>query len=141
MQNLIFLSLCLLTTATNSALGTLSIAEANTGEHKETNSLFYQACDNGSWETFSQLLHTTEVNIYETNKNGWTPLHMCVVRGDYKKVKALTDTFGYTNIQDNQGSTPLFLAAVVGNADIVGLLLNSGEDVTTPYMLKDGKNF
>ncbi len=127
MKNFILISLCLLLTAQSIAMETLSRAEISA----ETNSTFYQACENGPFERFYKLLHETKVNIHETNHNGWTPLHMCVVHGDYKKVKAFIEKYGYTDAQDNQGCTALFLAAVVGNEDITELLLTSGAQVNT----------
>ena len=52
-----------------------------------------------------------------------------VLAGSGEVVKLLSDKGASLNCRDNDGETPLHLAATTGNADIAKILLEHGADV------------
>lgn len=100
---------------------------------------FYKACETNDVKTFNELLPNVKVEtLIETNQHGWTPLHELAIRGNEPFVKLYLERFrGITiqsnekyiplyDIQDKDGSSPLFYAALSGNSSITELLLDAG---------------
>lgn len=76
------------------------------------------------------LIKSTEIDINQKDKNGYTPLHFAVQNNAYDVVKALLQKGANVNIQDKFGNTPLF-KSVTENTDlkITQTLIHSGADI------------
>lgn len=66
----------------------------------------------------------------DVNKTGWTPLHYAASGAKKNIIEILLENSAYIDAESPNGSTPLMLAAMYGNADCVRLLLESGADPT-----------
>jgi ankyrin repeat protein len=66
----------------------------------------------------------------DVNKTGWTPLHYAASGAKMNIIEILLEHSAYIDAESPNGSTPLMLAAMYGNADCVRLLLESGADPT-----------
>jgi ankyrin repeat protein len=67
----------------------------------------------------------------EVNKPGWTPLHYAASRAEpdsVDMVRLLLEHHAYIDAESPNRSTPLMLAAMYGNRDLVPLLLEEGAD-------------
>lgn len=67
----------------------------------------------------------------EVNKPGWTPLHYATSRAEpdsVAMVRLLLEHHAYIDAESPNRSTPLMLAAMYGNRDLVPLLLEEGAD-------------
>lgn len=67
----------------------------------------------------------------EVNKPGWTPLHYAASRAEPDSadmVRLLLEHHAYIDAESPNRSTPLMLAAMYGNRDLVPLLLEEGAD-------------
>ncbi|MDP3522075.1 MAG: ankyrin repeat domain-containing protein [Hydrogenophaga sp.] len=67
------------------------------------------------------------------NKTGWTPLHYAATHpgeGAPALVKLMLDHHAYIDAASPNGSTPLMLAAMYGNRQVVAQLLDAGADAT-----------
>jgi ankyrin repeat protein len=67
----------------------------------------------------------------DVNKTGWTALHYAATGGFPEIVQLLIDNFAYIDAESPNGSTPLMMAAMYGNAATVKVLLDGGAD---PYI-------
>lgn len=78
------------------------------------------------------LIQSTEIDINQKDKNGYTPLHFAVQNNAYDVVKTLLLKGANVNIQDKLGNTPLF-KSVTENTDlkITQALIHSGADIHT----------
>lgn len=76
------------------------------------------------------LIQSTEIDINQKDKNGYTPLHFAVQSNTYDVVKVLLDKGANADIQDKFGNTPLF-KSVTENTDlkITQALIHSGADI------------
>jgi ankyrin repeat protein len=76
----------------------------------------------GSVET----LHTV---VFESaDKEGWTPLHHAVFRGDEKTFSELLSLQVTTTVRDTLGRTSLHITAYYGYDTLVKILLHKGAD-------------
>jgi len=67
----------------------------------------------------------------DVNKTGWTPLHYAASRGPRLAViRILLEHSAYIDAESPNGSTPLMMAAMYGNAECVKMLLEAGADPT-----------
>lgn len=64
----------------------------------------------------------------DVNKPGWTPLHYAATNSHIPVIQLLLDHHAYIDAASPNGSTPLMMAAMYGNASAVKLLLESGAD-------------
>lgn len=74
----------------------------------------------------------------DVNKTGWTPLHYAAssTQGDQLGVaKLLLENAAYIDAASPNGSTPLMMAAMYGNASTLKLLLDEGADPTLKNQL------
>ena len=74
----------------------------------------------------------------DVNKTGWTPLHYAASspQGDQLGVaKLLLENAAYIDAASPNGSTPLMMAAMYGNASTLKLLLDEGADPTLKNQL------
>lgn len=75
------------------------------------------------------LNNGADVNIKYPYKNTTTTLlHYTVLKGDYPMLKLLLKHGASANIQNNEGNTPLHLAAKYNYVKIVKALINNGAD-------------
>lgn len=70
----------------------------------------------------------------DVNKPGWAPLHYAATNGHIQIMQMLLDNHAYIDAASPNGSTPLMMAAMYGNASAVKMLLEAGADPT----LKNG---
>jgi ankyrin repeat protein len=66
----------------------------------------------------------------DVNKPGWAPLHYAATGAHLKVMQLLLDHSAYIDAESPNGSTPLMMAAMYGNAESVDLLLKAGADPT-----------
>ena len=62
------------------------------------------------------------------NKTGWAPLHYAATGAHLEVMQLLLDHSAYIDAESPNGSTPLMMAAMYGNAKAVDLLLQAGAD-------------
>ena len=64
-----------------------------------------------------------------TDRRGFTPVHIAVVRNDARIVKRLLDHGAAINVRTHSdGKTPLMIAAAPGFEEMVEILLSRGAD-------------
>jgi ankyrin repeat protein len=66
----------------------------------------------------------------DVNKTGWTPLHYAASAAKTQVITILLDHSAYIDAESPNGSTPLMMAAMYGNAECVKQLLEAGADPT-----------
>jgi len=66
----------------------------------------------------------------DVNKSGWAPLHYAASGAKPAIMTILLEHSAYIDAESPNGSTPLMMAAMYGNADCVKLLLDAGADPT-----------
>ena len=66
----------------------------------------------------------------DVNKTGWTPLHYAASSAKKSIIEILLNHSAYIDAESPNGSTPLMMAAMYGNAECVRLLLEGGADPT-----------
>jgi ankyrin repeat protein len=64
----------------------------------------------------------------DVNKTGWTPLHYAATGGHVDIVRLLLEHHAYLDAESPNGSTPLMMGAMYGNAQTVKVLLDAGAD-------------
>ena len=64
----------------------------------------------------------------DVNKPGWAPLHYAATNSHIPVIQLLLGNHAYIDAASPNGSTPLMMAAMYGNASAVKLLLESGAD-------------
>jgi ankyrin repeat protein len=62
------------------------------------------------------------------NKAGWTPLHYAATGGHLRVAAFLIGAHADVNAESPNGTTPLMMAAMYANSDMVKLLLESGAE-------------
>ena len=62
------------------------------------------------------------------NKSGWTPLHYAATGGHVRIAAFLIGAHADVNAESPNGTTPLMMAAMYSNSDMVKLLLESGAE-------------
>ncbi|KID66164.1 ankyrin 2,3/unc44, partial [Metarhizium brunneum ARSEF 3297] len=93
-------------------------------------------CAAGDLQTVKRLL-THDSNLLIKNLQGRSALHHAAASGEPDVVQELlrassdaNDIRIYTNAKDKSGSTPLHLAAVAGNVEVMDILLDEMADIT-----------
>lgn len=84
------------------------------------------AAGNGYVHILHRLLATEMVNVNRRNQHGTTALFNATNRGWPNAVQVLLDASADANIPDNEGCTPLMIAALEGDTEIASMLLQSG---------------
>jgi uncharacterized protein len=64
----------------------------------------------------------------DVNKTGWTPLHYAASGAHLPVMKLLLENFAYIDAESPNGTTPLMMASMYGNAAAVQLLIDEGAD-------------
>ena len=64
----------------------------------------------------------------DVNKPGWTPLHYAASGGHLPLMRLLLENYAYIDAASPNGTTPLMMASMYGNAAAVQLLLEEGAD-------------
>ncbi len=71
----------------------------------------------------------------DVNKPGWAPLHYASTESQIPVMQLLIDNHAYLDAASPNGTTPLMMAAMYGNASGVKLLLEAGADPTIKNQL------
>lgn len=74
------------------------------------------------------LIQEGEVNVNRLDDNGNSPLFHATVRELVEMCAILLQNGAAADVPNARGQTPLYIAASVGNAEIVRLLLRAGAD-------------
>lgn len=92
---------------------------------------FYRLKISVNRETCSLLLHMGAHTMVR-DSNRWTTFHHCAAGGCVRTTKALLAYHSTLQLEatDQDGNTPLHIAARCGNVGIVELMLSRGADVT-----------
>ena len=64
----------------------------------------------------------------DVNKTGWTPLHYAASKAHLPVMKMLLENYAYIDAESPNGTTPLMMASMYGNAAAVQLLIDEGAD-------------
>jgi ankyrin repeat protein len=64
----------------------------------------------------------------DVNKTGWTPLHYAASGAHLAVMKLLLENFAYIDAESPNGTTPLMMASMYGNAAAVQFLIDEGAD-------------
>ena len=64
----------------------------------------------------------------DVNKTGWTPLHYAASNAHLPVIKLLLENYAYIDAESPNGTTPLMMASMYGNAAAVQLLIDEGAD-------------
>lgn len=64
----------------------------------------------------------------DVNKPGWAPLHYAATGGHAEVITLLLEHSAYIDAESPNGTTPLMMAAMYGNAESVKVLLDAGAD-------------
>jgi len=83
---------------------------------------------------FTELAHSFPCPVDVRDKEGRTPFHMAVERGDRALVELLLRKGADVNAKDKDGRTPLFLAAEYGYEEITELLVAKGADMHVMFL-------
>ncbi len=89
------------------------------------------ACIKGHVDT----VHLLIAKDADVNKTGWTPLHYAASGAKDLVMGILLDHSAYIDAESPNGSTPLMMSAMYGNAEGVKLLLAAGADPTLKNQL------
>uniref|UniRef100_A0A8C6Q5X0 Ankyrin repeat domain 24 n=1 Tax=Nothobranchius furzeri TaxID=105023 RepID=A0A8C6Q5X0_NOTFU len=89
-------------------------------------SALHLAAKNGQSECLKRLLQRLAVDC--TDSIGRTPLHHAGISGCLPCTETLWDFKANLNIQDNEGTTPLILAAQMSRVELCAFLLGRGAD-------------
>jgi ankyrin repeat protein len=96
-------------------------------EEEKSNWLYNAAYSNDEQSVF--LLIDTGVNVKQTGKKGFTPLHVACQNGHEEIVKILVDKVDNVNQANKNGFTPLIVACQDGHEKVVKILIDKGADV------------
>ncbi|KAG0688040.1 hypothetical protein C6P40_001477 [Pichia californica] len=86
------------------------------------------ACLGNSAATLNLLLSYFNVCIDQRDNNGYTPTHICCIKGYSDCLSILLEKGSYPNIQDTDGDTPLHKAFQYSNIKCIGILLKYNAD-------------
>lgn len=76
------------------------------------------------------LINETGINLNQTDRNGYTPLHFAVQKNNYSVVKALVQKNAAIDPIDKFGNTPLYKCVTERvNVNITKLLLKHGANI------------
>lgn len=81
------------------------------------------------------LVHQLIAKDADVNKPGWTPLHYAASGAKPQIMRILLEHSAYIDAESPNGSTPLMMAAMYGNAECVKILLDDGADPTLKNQL------
>ncbi|XP_046579895.1 serine/threonine-protein phosphatase 6 regulatory ankyrin repeat subunit C-like [Haliotis rubra] len=97
---------------------------------EEGNTAVMLACQNDNYDQLVILLEQG-ATVSDHDKYGRTALHHCVENTDTECAELLlkTDT-SLLNTPDKEGLTPLHMAAITGNSNLLRLLLKKGANLT-----------
>ncbi len=87
-----------------------------------------KAVTDGNISAINALL-ASGANINAKNFEGWTPLHMAVMKNSRDIVELLISKGADVNAKGSRGLTPLHGAAIKGQRDIAELLISKGANV------------
>jgi hypothetical protein len=82
-----------------------------------------------------ELVHQLIAKDADVNKTGWTPLHYAASGAKPQIIRILLEHSAYIDAESPNGSTPLMMAAMYGNAECVKILLDAGADPTLKNQL------
>jgi ankyrin repeat protein len=70
------------------------------------------------------------INLHSIENNGYTPLHLAVIKQDIHLARTFIQNGGDANAKSSKGITPLHIAAFKCNKELVDLLLDHGANTT-----------
>ncbi|CEF71133.1 PDZ domain and Sterile alpha motif domain and Ankyrin repeat and Sterile alpha motif/pointed domain and Ankyrin repeat-containing domain and Sterile alpha motif, type 1 domain-containing protein [Strongyloides ratti] len=124
----------MLTTESDDRIAEMLLAEASEigitdmhGNHE-----IHQACKNGLTKHVEHLLYYG-ANVNAQNINGNTPLHVCSVNNKPECARVLLFRGANVNILNNQGQTALHVAQLIGNQQVVDVILHYNPSIVVPY--------
>lgn len=94
----------------------------------EKQTVLHVACLGNSAATLNLLLSYFNVCIDQRDIKGFTPSHICCIKGFSDCLSILLEKGSYPNIQDNNGDTPLHKAFQYSNSKCLELLIRYKAD-------------
>ncbi|MBC6497904.1 MAG: ankyrin repeat domain-containing protein [Alphaproteobacteria bacterium GM7ARS4] len=96
----------------------------------------HEALREGNPQRVERLLADGVVDVHARDKDGRTPLHCAVYKGNLDVIRLLLDGGADVNAQNVHGNTALHCAVYKENLDVITLLLSWGADVNAWNKLK-----
>ena len=90
--------------------------------------VLHVACSGDAAATLILLLSYFNVCLDQRDDNGYTPSHICCIKGYPKCLAILLEHNAYPNIQDKDGDTPLHKAFQFSHMDCIELLISHNAD-------------
>ena len=84
---------------------------------------------NGNLDGLNELIAAGGVDINESGRWGWTPLHRASFNGNLEVVNVLVALGAEVNKTNIDGSTPLHYASINGHLEVVNVLVAAGAEV------------
>ncbi|MQL97047.1 hypothetical protein Taro_029734 [Colocasia esculenta] len=89
----------------------------------------HSAAASGSYDALVRLMvDSVPQELDRRDGEGRTPLHLAIIKGHIRCVRALLERGADRNARSNDGRTPLHKAAALGAEEMVALLLDMGAD-------------
>jgi len=128
-------------TAASSALSQISVDTHGDEEEYDVALPLFIASKKGNSEIVSTLLRggSCPINAKRT-KDGATPLHLAVQRRHFSVVRTLLKNGADPNMRTNDGLTPLCVASLNGDDQIISELIDGGARVEDSNALEHASN-
>ena len=105
---------------------------SNIKKNESNNISLISAIESNDIKKVEEIIKKDIVNINKLNNNGFSPLHISVIKGNIKIINFLIKNGAKINIlSSNKKQTPLHLAYInhsTNSKDIIKLLVNNGAD-------------
>lgn len=93
---------------------------------------FFDLIIEGNINGVLEFLKINEKLLYEKNANGWGILHICASRGHGILINEIINKYKHIdiNLKDEEGNTPILIAAAYGHVETVIALKKHGADTS-----------